>query len=208
MVRYEFGRDEHELKELPKLNLVPIEEILHQHDKRYIFKTEKYGDLVLRWLPQRMRKILDVMRAFRYPSFPVLEEEMRILAPILDSEDCDEETKTRALQLNLELLPSFDIYFLGVIEYPCFTSMDELDSFFDELNEEEQQAFRQVLMMLTSAVPPIDDLYLAVGMKFNVQIVDKHMMDHMTRQQYEIFESLLETEKKMTEKMYKEIGKI
>ena len=199
MAKYEFY-DKDEAK--AKILAMPAENILRQHRQRCVMHTERCGTIVMRYLPQRVKKNIDMIRMFRYPKYPEIEEELMIIAPLVETGNADEETTARYAGLLAELKPSLDLYMTGIIEYPIISDMDEIDSLLEALTEEERGVLMGAAVILSSACPPaVDAEYLMIADRFRIPIADKDMIDSMTRQQHELLTQIMKNEEEMIRKM-------
>ena len=193
---------------LTEVRATPIEDILKQHNKRFVIHTKERGDIVLKFLPRRVKEVIDALRILRYPEYPKLEEELEIIRlPILSGE-AGKETTDKFWELFLQLRPSLDLYFLGCIEFPFITTMEELDKLMGSLQEDEKNVMHDALRLLSAPVQEIDDTYLAIAMKFGIQVIDKELIDNMTYQQYTILYSVIDAERQQAAKMYRRLEAI
>ena len=190
-----------------RINAVPVENILGQYRKRYLINTEKCGTIVLRYLPNRMKKHLDLIRNVRYPKHAEIEEELMILSPLISAGECDDEQKMHFARLIADIRPTLDLYILGCIEYPFITNLDELDSLLEQLTDDEREVMLAVLEVLTAHIPPsIDVEYLEICDRFKVPAVDKDLIKNMTLQEYEVLYNVIASEAEAIKKQYKSMG--
>ena len=197
--------DKDELAE--HVNAVPIEEILGQYRYRYLIHTEKCGTIVLKYLSYRLKKAIDVMRNIRYPNIKELEEEVRILYPIVSAGECEKEQIDRLEAIAATLRPATDMYMLGCIEYPFISHMDDLDAILEVITNEEREVLMSVMEILTAPLPPvIDAQYLEVCDRFRVPIVDRDMMLNISAQEYEALQAVIKQGAEETKKAYRQMG--
>ena len=196
----------YDIDDLPVINKVPIEDILRQHRKRYIIRTEKHGDVVLKYMTRTARIPVDTFRYSMYPSLFEWEAEFREVAPIAELPSADEETKKRAAELVSLIIPTLDWYLLVCIEYPMLNTIYELSAFLDCLSPEEHEAVRQMLTVLTSHVDKVDTGYMELAERFGVSVVDKELLDSMTMQQEEVLMGILNAERTKERNIYKKMG--
>ena len=188
-----------------EVRATPIEDVLRQHNKRLVIHTTDHGDIVLKFLPRRLKDGIDALRILRYPEYPKLEEELELIRPSILSGEAGQDVIDNFWILFHQLRPSLDLYFLGCIEFPFITTMEELDKLMSSLHENERDVMREALRMLSAPVQEIDDTYLAVAMKFGIQVIDKELIDNMTYQQYLILHSIIDAERQQTAKMYRKL---
>lgn len=205
-MEYAFDGGRYMVDDMPELRLVPIEEILEQHKVRYILRTRAHGDIVLKHITKRMKGHLDVIRAYRYPKAAELDAEASIVYPIAMAEGADSEAIERANAIAAELAPTMDIYALGCIELPFLTTSDDLDAFWEALEPVEQEAMRQMLIVLTAWDRAVDYSYLEICERFNVEVVDRGLIRSMTYEQYLALHSVVVQEHEATRKLYSDIG--
>lgn len=205
-MEYAFDGGRYMVDDMPQLRPVPIEEILEQHKVRYVLHTHAHGDIVLKHITKRMKGHLDAIRAYRYPRAYELDAEASVVYPIAMADGADSEAIDRANAIAAELAPTMDIYALGCIEFPFLTTSDDLDAFWEVLTDTEQEALRQMMIILTSWNYPVDFSYLEICERFHVDIVDMDMIRSMTYEQYLALHSVVLQEHEATKKMYSDMG--
>lgn len=205
MTAYDFDGSAFETPNYPPIDAVPIMDILNQAKKRVILNTSK-GSVIFKHISLRTKRQLDLIRAFRYPNAKELEDEASIVYPMALAEGADEETVKRATEIAAELAPSMDVYALGVIEYPFFTTVDDLQAWWQTLQPEEIEAIRQLLVVFTNWNKPIDYGQLEIAERFHVQLIDRELIENPTYQQYLALHNIIEQEHRQTEEMYKKMG--
>ena len=191
--------------EITSVRPIPIEDVLRQHNKRFVIRTEGQGDIIMKFLPRRIKDHLDRLRDIRFPAHTRLKDELEILTPSILSGEADEAVTSSYWALFSQYMPTLEIYYLGCIEYPFLTTMDELDSLLSSVTENERAVLMEVLAILSAPCPTVDETYLAVAIKFGIQVVDKELIDNMTYQQYQLLHEIVETEQREIRKMYKKM---
>jgi len=195
-----------DVSEIADIRQTPIEDILRQHRKRFIISTAKYGDVVMRYLPRSSRIPIDALRYQTYPELYLWEDEFRTLAPLAQLPEADDKLKDDVRSLISKIMPTLNWYALACIEFPMLDSMEDLDTFLDLLTETEQEAIRQMLSVLTAHAGPVDVAYMEIAERFNVQVVDRELLDNMTMQQQEILQGILNAERQKERELYKRMG--
>lgn len=202
---YDFDGSQFESPDYPPIDAVSITDILNQAKKRVILNTSK-GSIIFKHISLRTKRQLDLIRAFRYPQAKELEEEAAIVYPMALAEGAEEDVVKRATEIAAQLAPSMDIYALGVIEYPFFTTVDDLTAWWQTLQPEEIEAVRQLLVVFTNWNQPVDYGQLEIAERFHVQIVDRELIENPTYQQYLALHNVVVQEHKQTEDLYRKMG--
>ncbi len=202
-VSFDGGR--YRVEDLPQIRAVPITDILGHTRERYVIHTSR-GSIVLKHISKRMHDHIDQIRYMRYPGLALLEAEAREVFPVAQQEDADPDTVARANELAAQMMPSFDLYMLGTIEYPFLTTPEDYEAFFDSLEPEEQEALRQMQVILTSWGAPVDYSALEMAERFHIQLVTEDHIRDPTYEQYRALYGVIEQENRATEKLYKDMG--
>ena len=206
MMAVSFDGGRFDVEELPEQVVkVPIERILHQHRERYVFRTSQ-GTVVMKHITKRMKLAIDRIRFTRYPRVAELEAEARIVYPVVMAGNKDEDAVKRANEIAAELAPTMDLYALGIIEYPFLTSPEDVEELMDSLSDEEQEAIRQMLGVLTAWGRPVDFSQLEIAERFHLQIIPIEAVEDPTYQQYRALYSVVEQEHEATRDMYSKLG--
>ncbi len=201
-----FDGGKYDIAEMPSINAKPIEEILAQHRVRYVLRTHAHGDIVLKHISKRMKMHLDVIRAFRYPNVHELDMEAAIVFPIALADGADDNAIERANTIAVQLQPTMDLYALGCIEFPFLTTVDDLDAFWQALDDVEQEALRQMLTVLTKWDYPVDYSALEIAERFHVEMVSVENIRNPTYEQHLALHAVIDQEHEATRKMYAEMG--
>lgn len=196
-----------DVSEIAEIRQTPIEDILKQHRKRFIINTKNYGDVVMKYLSRSSRIPIDALRHQTYPELYMWEDELRTLAPLASLPDADDKLKDEVKALLSKIMPTFNWYTLACIQFPILDTVEDLETFLDLLTDEEQEAIRQMLVVLTAhASASIDSVYMEIAERFGVQVVDKELLDNMTMQQQEILQGILNAERQKERELYKKMG--
>lgn len=203
-VSFDGGR--FDVDDLPQqVERIPVERILHQHRERYVIRTS-IGTVVMKHITKRMKLAIDRIRLARYPKLPELDAEGRILFPVVMAGSSDEDAVRRANEIAAELAPTMDLYALGIIEYPFLTTPEDVEDLMASLNDEEQEALRQMFGVLTAWGRPVDFSQLEIAERFHIQIIPIEAVQDPTYQQYRALYSVIEQEHEATRDMYSKLG--
>jgi len=205
MGQISFDGGKYDVEELPAINKVPIESILKQGSERFVLQTSQ-GTVVMKHITKRMKLHIDVIRAVRYPGIRELEQEAQIVYPIALAEGADDNAIAEANRIASQLAPTLDLYALGVIEYPFLTTPDDLEAFLASLKEDEQEAMRQMLTVLTRWNYPVDYSSLEIAERFHVQMVTADLIENPTYEQYRALYAVVTQEHEATKRMYSKLG--
>ena len=189
------------MEDMPPVTKVPIEEILEQHRYRYVLETSQ-GTIVMRHLSKRMKGHIDRIRYVRYPEAYILEQEAKIVYPIIKAGNPEEDTVKRANEIASQLAPTLDMYALGIIEYPFLTTPEALDALLDAMTDEEREAMRQMLTVLTAWNKPVDYSQLEIAERFHLNMVRPEHIEEPTYQQYRALYSVIEQEHDELRRIY------
>lgn len=205
MTGFNFDGGKYDRDSIPKINAIDITDILKQSRERFVINTS-IGTIVLKHITKRMKDRLDAIKAVLYPNAKELEEEASIILPMAMTESCEEETMKRATEIAVQLAPIMDIYALGCIEYPFIATRDDLDILMQKLKDDEREAIRQILAVLTDWSAPVDFTKLEMAQKFNIQLITMEHIEDPTYVQYLALKSVIEAERKETERAYRKMG--
>lgn len=195
-----------EIDSMPEIRKVPIEDILKQHRLRYIIRTERCGDVVMRYMTRSARVRMDSLRRQMYPELREWEDEFQTLAPLAVLPGADKDVMDRAQELAAKILPTVDMYALACIVTPELNSVEDLRNFMDILSPDEAEAVRQILVLCTAHAPPVDTQYLEICQRFGIQVVDPFLLDNMTMQQQEVLTAILSAERRHEHDLMKKMG--
>lgn len=185
---------------------VPVEDILRQHYKRYVIHTKAHGDIVLKHLTRRSAVRINALRVQMYPEVPLWEDELQILAPLVQANPEDSELLAKATALTAKLLLTCDLYATACIVSPRVTSPEAVEELMDMLEPVEAECLRQLLLVCTRHAGPCDMGYLEVAERWHVEVIDRPLMDNMTREQYETLQGILRAERTQEMQLLKSLG--
>lgn len=205
MMDVSFDGGRYEVEDLPPVNAVAIQDILAHTKERLVIHTTK-GTVVMKHITKRMKDHIDRIRMTRYPRVLELEQEANIVFPLVIAGNADPDTVARANAIAADLMPIQDLYMLGCIEYPFLTTAEDLEAFMESLEDEEREAVRQCLALLTSWNYPIDYSALELAERFHLQLVTMEHITEPTYEQYRALYGVIEQEHAETEKLYRSLG--
>ena len=189
------------MEDMPPVTKVPIEDILGQHRYRYVLETSQ-GTIVMKHISKRMKLHIDRIRYVRYPQAYLLEQEARIVYPLITAGNPEDDVVQRANEIASQLAPSQDMYALGIIEYPFLTTPEDLDALLDALTDEEREAVRQMLTVLIAWNKPVDYSQLEIAERFHLNMVKPEHIADPTYQQYRALYSVIEQEHEELKRIY------
>ena len=174
-----------------------VMELNKEHLVRYVFRTEK-GDIILRHLPWRMKRIIDEARLKIYPNVAELLEKVEDLNPYfigMPEEDWIPE-KVNELQVLYEQLRVTDMYILGVVEEPRLATMEDADALYQSLTETEREQLMVCVQALSSSVQPetVDTVAMEIAQANGLQIIDPLMMELLTVSQANFYMNRIKQE--------------
>lgn len=204
MVRFEY-RDLSGGEDIdPDAATYSIIELNREHLVRYVLKTSK-GNIILRHIPLRMKRIIDSARYHIYPTAREMEQELQELRPYFDGipiEDVDPEAKDRVQEL-YEQLRLTDMYALGVIVAPALACMDDYEQLFEMLNEAERAQLAAAVRELATVCPVnrVDSTADEIARSNGLRIMDPDMLEMMTVSQANFYLDRIRQENRNIERM-------
>lgn len=189
---------------LPNDNTYSAVELVHEHRHLWVYHTS-VGDIVLRRLPLRMQRVLQMARIQARPKTQQLLAELQSLRPFMEglSEDeIDEETKTRAMEITLELMLT-DLSPLGVIVVPTLQSMEDYEDLLAMLTAEERVCLQQAVTDMASVRPAreVDPTPLEIAERLGIKVIPDDMAENLTVSQAEYYVDRVNRERKAIEAM-------
>ena len=175
-----------------------IIELMHQHEKRFIFHTEK-GSIVMRYMPLRLERLLSNIRKELYPNIAeVLQTQRDLLKGIegLDAGQIPEDTMAELERNQALIQPSQDLNACGVIVAPAITSLEDYYELHEVLSEDERLVVEELISILGRPRDPAeyDDTAFNIAEKYNIEMVDKTMIENMTVSQAHFFATRIQKE--------------
>ena len=168
----------------PDINVL---DILDQHRQRIVFRTKNSGDIVLRYLPFRLSLII-VDHISRYYSH--YAEDVQVIAERADltpEEANDPEIlEDSRMRIERSLLKTSQLFALGVIERPEVNTPDDVEAIYSVLDPDEKARLEVLIQELTRVPDPstIDASLMDIAERYDVQLVDKDMIENMTASQH------------------------
>lgn len=188
----------------PRSVKTSVADILKQHRKRFVLHTSQ-GDVVVKYLTYRSRQAIDVVRYAKWPELYDWEDEFRELAPLAELPHSDADTIGRTMELVQLIKPTLDIYALACLVSPELDSVEDLDTFLGMLDAEESEALQSILMLATSRPGDVDMSYLELAQRYNVQVIDRELLDELTAQQHDILYGVLMAERAHERELYRKM---
>lgn len=188
----------------PSEGTVPIMELQEEHRVRYVMRTSK-GVIVLRHMPLRVRRIVDLAQGRLYPERLRLEAEARTLLPYfqgIPEDEVDPDARRRFEEIAMQLMVT-DMSAMGVIVAPALGSMDDYERLYEALTEDERVQLASAVRDLSTPVPPdrVDSTALEIAKANNLQIMDEGMLQLLTVSQAAYWGDRLARESRRAEEL-------
>lgn len=187
---------------LPSDNSYSAVELVREHRHLWVFHTS-VGDIVLRKLPLRMQRVIQMARLEARPRTQALLAELEGLRPFmegLEPEEIDEETRERAMQITLELMLT-DLSPLGVITVPVLQTMEDYDDLLAMLTVEERVILQNAVSEMASVRPSreVDSTPLEIAERLGINVIPDDMVENLTVSQAEYYVQRINKERKAIE---------
>jgi hypothetical protein len=188
---------------LPEQGKLSPVRLAHEHRERWVLKTSK-GDIVLRRMPLRLFRIIELARVKMYPRLMDMYQEIQELQTIPQSSEHYASAQERMSELATALVMS-DPAPLGVIVSPSLASMDDYEELYTLLNAQERDRLITAVAEMTrvASADEIDPIPEMVAERMGLKLVTKDMIEHMTVSQAEYWYSRIQAEKTVIERMYR-----
>lgn len=172
-----------------------------EHRERWVLKTSK-GDIVLRRMPLRLYRVLELARVKVYPKLQDMLQEIRELQEIPKGCDAYEEAQERLSSLATALVMS-DPAPLGVIVSPALACMDDYEELYEALSDAERIRLVNAVAEMSRIVnaDEVDPIPEMVAERMGIKLVTKDMIDNMTVSQASYWYARIEAEKTAIERM-------
>lgn len=175
-----------------------IVRVLSEHQRRYVYSTH-VGDLVLRHMPLRMKRLLDNIIDVEYPDYrkQIAEQKDALEGMInLDPAQIPQEAVDKLEELSALVAPVQRWYACGVITEPTVNTPEMYDNLCELLSEEETLELDEIVALLAFPRPAdsIDDTALNIAERFNVKMVTLDIINNLTVTQANYFASRIEQE--------------
>lgn len=167
----------------PMEGTVPVLELMEEHKVRYVLSTSR-GAIVMRHMPLRVRRIVDMAQGKIYPERLQLEAEARSLLPYFDGipeDQVNADARKRFEEITYTLMVT-DMSAMGVIVAPALGSMDEYERLYESLTPEEQVQLASAVRDLSTPLPPerVDSTPLEIANANGLTLMDEEMLHLLT----------------------------
>lgn len=192
----------------PMEGTVPICELRREHLVRYVFRTSK-GVIILRHMPLRLRRVIDMASAKLYPERARMLQEAQMLRPYFDGippEDVEPDARRRMEEISLQLQVT-DMDALGVIVAPALADMEDYERLYESLDEGERIQLSLAVRSLAKPIPPdyVDSTQLEIERANGITRMDDDMLDMLTVSQAAYWVDRINKENRRTEEMAKRL---
>lgn len=188
---------------LPEQGKLSPVRLANEHRERWILRTSK-GDIVLRRMPLRLFRVIELARVKMYPRLMDMYQEIQELQAIPQGCAGYDEAQERMSALATALVMS-DPAPLGVIVSPSLANMDDFEDLYEMLTTQERDRLITAVSEMTriASADEVDPIPEMVAERMGLKLVTKDMVEHMTVSQAEYWFSRIQAEKTAIERMYK-----
>lgn len=188
---------------LPEQGKLSPVRLANEHRERWVLRTSK-GDIVLRRMPLRLFRVIELARVKMYPRLMEMYQEIQELQAIPQGCAGYDEAQERMSALATALVMS-DPAPLGVIVSPSLASMDDFEDLYEMLTTQERDRLITAVSEMTriASADEVDPIPEMVAERMGLKLVTKDMVEHMTVSQAEYWYSRIQAEKTAIERMYK-----
>lgn len=188
---------------LPEQGKLSPVRLADEHRERWILRTSK-GDIVLRRMPLRLFRVIELARVKMYPRLMDMYQEIQELQAIPQGCAGYDEAQERMSALATALVMS-DPAPLGVIVSPSLANMDDFEDLYEMLTTQERDRLITAVSEMTriASADEVDPIPEMVAERMGLKLVTKDMVEHMTVSQAEYWFSRIQAEKTAIERMYK-----
>jgi hypothetical protein len=188
---------------LPEQGKLSPVRLANEHRERWVLRTSK-GDIVLRRMPLRLFRVIELARVKMYPRLMEMYQEIQELQAIPQGCAGYDEAQERMSALATALVMS-DPAPLGVIVSPSLASMDDFEDLYEMLTTQERDRLITAVSEMTriASADEVDPIPEMVAERMGLKLVTKDMVEHMTVSQAEYWFSRIQAEKTAIERMYK-----
>lgn len=188
---------------LPEQGKLSPVRLANEHRERWVLRTSK-GDIVLRRMPLRLFRVIELARVKMYPRLMEMYQEIQELQAIPQGCAGYNEAQERMSALATALVMS-DPAPLGVIVSPSLASMDDFEDLYEMLTTQERDRLITAVSEMTriASADEVDPIPEMVAERMGLKLVTKDMVEHMTVSQAEYWYSRIQAEKTAIERMYK-----
>jgi hypothetical protein len=192
---YDTGADVPEHGKLSPVRLA------HEHRERWVLQTSK-GAIVLRRMPLRLYRVLELARQRIYPRLTEMLEELQSLKALPEGAEGYEEAQTRIMDLATALVMT-DPAPLGVVVSPSLASMDDYEELYTMLDEVERVRLVNAVMEMSRIIDPaeVDPIPDMVAERLGIKLADPSMVEAMTVSQASYWHARIQAEKTALDRM-------
>lgn len=192
---YDTGNDVPEYGKLSPVRLA------REHRERWVLRTSK-GDIVLRKMPLRLYRILELARVRMYPRLQEMLQELQELQAIGKGSEAYAEAQTRIEDLATALVMT-DPAPLGVVVSPALASMDDYEELYSMLTDTERTRLVNAVVEMTRIIDPaeVDPIPEMVAERMGLKLVDADMVEAMTVSQASYWHARIQAEKVALDRM-------
>ena len=208
MTLYVYNSVKGEPADSPDAGTYSVLELHREHLQRYVFQTSQ-GAIILRRMPYRLQKRIDATRYAVWPKLREMEAEISDLAEGLrdlpqDQWDMDAVRRINELRVQVSM---HDMTALGVIVAPCLADMDEFESLYSSLTEDEQMTLDILVQELGRIRDPkeVDGMPEIIAKEYGVRLMTEEELEMMTVSQYAYHISRIAAEREAIARREREI---
>lgn len=188
---------------LPEQGKLSPVRLANEHRERWVLRTSK-GDIVLRRMPLRLFRVIELARVKMYPRLMEMYQEIQELQAVPKGAEGYDNAQERMSALATALVMS-DPAPLGVIVSPSLASMDDYEDLYEMLTPQERDRLVSAVaeMAKVASADEVDPIPEMVAERMGLKLVSKDMIEHMTVSQAEYWYSRIQAEKTAIERMYR-----
>lgn len=188
---------------LPEQGKLSPVRLANEHRERWVLRTSK-GDIVLRRMPLRLFRVIELARIKMYPRLMEMYQEIQELQAVPKGAEGFDNAQERMSSLATALVMS-DPAPLGVIVSPSLASMDDYEDLYEMLTPQERDRLVSAVAEMTkvASADEVDPIPEMVAERMGLKLVSKDMIEHMTVSQAEYWYSRIQAEKTAIERMYR-----
>lgn len=188
---------------LPEQGKLSPVRLANEHRERWVLRTSK-GDIVLRRMPLRLFRVIELARIKMYPRLMEMYQEIQELQAVPKGAEGYDNAQERMSALATALVMS-DPAPLGVIVSPSLASMDDYEDLYEMLTPQERDRLVSAVaeMAKVASADEVDPIPEMVAERMGLKLVSKDMIEHMTVSQAEYWYSRIQAEKTAIERMYR-----
>lgn len=182
-MHYEFEDAESREPCDPSALSLPAPDLLRTHRKVLVLHTQA-GDLLLRYLPLRVGRMIDGLRAVMYPHYREWALRLSDIAKGAEGqlEHLPPDLRDEAGRLAALMQPPARLNLLGILVYPTVTCDEDAERLYALLTADEGAELDRLTVELSSPVDPadVDGTALDLADRYHVDYVDRELLDNLT----------------------------